>query len=305
VERRPFDADRAMHELARLQHGVVSSSQLRRAGVSHDIVERRVRAGLLKRMFHGVYLVGPVSAPYAREMAALLACGDTAIISHQTAASVSKIAPAQALGEPVHVISAHSDHRRRRHICARRISTLRADEVTMRGSIRLTTVERTLMDIAAVATARYVERALAEAYAQRLTTRAAVLAVLARHAGRPGIRQLTSLVTGAPPALTKSEAEERLLAHVRRVGLPAPRVNVRVQGYEVDFYWPRHRFIVEVDGFAYHSSADRFEGDRQRDSVLAAAGIQVMRITWRQLTEEHDTILVRLAQALALAASPA
>jgi very-short-patch-repair endonuclease len=302
MERRPFDADRVMLELARLQHGVASSSQLRRAGVSHDIVERRVRAGLLKRMFHGVYLVGPVTVPRAREMAALLACGDNAVISQQTAAAVWEIMPPQGLTEPVYVISAHSDHGRRRHICARRISTLRADEVTMRDGIRLTTVERTLMDLAAVATTREVERALAEAYARRLTTRAAILALLARHAGRPGVRQLQSLVTGAPPALTKSEAEERLLTYVRRVGLPAPRVNVRVHGYEVDFYWPRHRFVVEVDGFAYHSSAARFEGDRRRDSVLAAAGIQVMRVTWRQLNEEHETMLVRLAQALALAA---
>ena len=294
-----------MLELAQQQHGVVSSSQLRMAGVSHDIVERRVRAGLLQRIYHGVYLVGPVAAPLSREMAALLACGDNAVISHHTAASMWKIMPAQGPTDPIRVISAHSDHGRRRNICARRLRTLGADEVTMCDGIRVTTVERTLMDVAATATARDLERALAEAYARRLSTRAEILALLERHSGRPGVRRLHELVTGASPALTRSDAEERMLAHIRRVGLPSPRVNVRVHGYEVDFYWSRHKFVVEVDGFAYHSSAASFEGDRRRDSVLAAAGIRVMRVTWRQLTEEPEITLVRLAQALALAARSA
>lgn len=103
----------------------------------------------------------------------------------------------------------------------------------------------------------------------------------------------------AQPALTRSEAEERFLALVRKARLPDPAANVTVGGYEVDFFWDFGGLVVEVDGFAFHSSARMFESDRRRDADLAAAGVRVMRVTWRQIVSEPEALLVRLAQALA------
>ena len=99
-------------------------------------------------------------------------------------------------------------------------------------------------------------------------------------------------------AITRSEAEERLLALLRASRLPAPLTNQRATGCEVDFLWPEQRFIVEVDGFAFHGSRAAFERDRRRDADLQGAGYRVMRVTWRQLVDEPEATLVRIAQAL-------
>jgi very-short-patch-repair endonuclease len=101
------------------------------------------------------------------------------------------------------------------------------------------------------------------------------------------------------PALTRSEAERRLLALVRAGGLPEPEVNVRLCGYEVDFLWREHRLVVEVDGFAFHGTRAAFERDRRKDGALADAGFAVRRVTWRQLVDEPARLLVALARTVA------
>src|SRR5690606_15773158 len=103
------------------------------------------------------------------------------------------------------------------------------------------------------------------------------------HAGRPGTRRLLQAM-GERPRLTRSEAEERFLVLIREARLPRPDANTMVGGHEVDFLWPEHGLIVEIDGFAFHSSRRSFERDRLRDAELTAAGLRVVRITWRQLT---------------------
>ncbi len=103
----------------------------------------------------------------------------------------------------------------------------------------------------------------------------------------------------ANPALARSEAEERFLALVRRAGLPEPEVNVALHGYELDLLWRDEGLAVEIDGYAFHGDRDAFEADRRRDAVLAAHGLQVFRITWRQITEEPEATLVLVTQALA------
>ena len=114
---------------------------------------------------------------------------------------------------------------------------------------------------------------------------------------------LQEIVNGYTTAtFTRSEAEERFLALVRRGGLPRPLVNAKRLGFEIDFFWPDHRVAVEIDGFAFHGTRDRFEDDRRRDARLRQAGITVIRVTWRQLQRESEAVLVDVAQALARAA---
>ena len=100
--------------------------------------------------------------------------------------------------------------------------------------------------------------------------------------------------------MTRSEAERRLLALIRRARLPIPRTNVRIGRHEVDFHWPEQRLVLEVDGYAFHSSRRAFERDRLRDAELQALGQRVMRATWRQIEREPQALLVLIAGALAV-----
>jgi very-short-patch-repair endonuclease len=149
------------------------------------------------------------------------------------------------------------------------------------------------------------EQVLARADRQRLLDREKIETLLARYPRRRGRARLSPLLTNpASPSLTRSEAEDRFLTLVRKAGLRQPETNVLIRDFEVDALWRAERLVVEIDGFAFHSSPEAFERDRQRDGVLAAAGFRVMRTTWRQLTSEPEALLVRLAQALVARSAP-
>ena len=291
-------ADDTIFELAARQHGVVSRRQLVRAGVSPDKIDGRVRAKRLHPLYRGVYRVGPVVAQYAQEMAAVLACDGLAVVSHRSAAALWQLMPHRRGTGPVAVILARSDHGRRPNIEPHRTRTLSADEVTKLDRIPVTTPARTLLDVAGAVSCRELERAVAEAFARRLVSRSDIQTLLSRHRRRPGAGVLRALLGPEQPALTRSEAEECFLALIRKARLPPPEVNVPIGDYEVDFFWRAERFVVEVDGLAFHSSTRRFESDRRRDAVLAATGLRVIRVTWRQMQTEPEAMLVRLGQAL-------
>ncbi len=291
-------ADRAIDELAGRQHGVVARRQLLEAGVASHVIDRRLRAGRLRRVHQGVYQVGPVTAPRAREMAAVLACGPSAVLSHGSAAALWRLTPERDAG-PVEVIT-RAGARSRRGLRVRRIGTLRADEVTRLSGIPVTTAPRTLYDLAGTTGSRELERAVAEAFALRLATPARLRTVVSRHARTRGSASLRAILEAGEPARTRSEAEERFLELIRKAGIQRPAANVKIGRLEVDFLWQRERLVVEIDGSAFHSSPRAFERDRRRDAVLIAAGYRVARITWRQLAEEPEAVLARLVKALAV-----
>jgi very-short-patch-repair endonuclease len=162
----------------------------------------------------------------------------------------------------------------------------------------LTTVRRTLLDLAEHLSLRDLERATDQALGRRLVSRAALGRALELAPGRRGGARLRAMLQReAGPALTRSEAEARLLSLVRAGGLPDPQTSKRLGRDEVDFVWQPHRLIVEVDGFAFHSTRAAFERDRRRDAELHA-GFRVMGVTWRQIVEEPEALLVRLTRAL-------
>lgn len=231
-------------------------------------------------------------------MAACLACGPHAVVSHWSASAFWKMTRSRKPGASVHVlVVGHA--RRRPGILVHRTVRLHRGEVVRTDGIPVTSPARTLYDLAASGGARTVERALARALGEELTTLDQLATLLERHAGRPGAARLRSLLGDAPPEFVRSEAEERFLVLVRNARLPPPEVNVRLGPYEVDFFWPSQGLVVEIDGFEFHSSRTAFECDRERDAELAARGLRVMRITWRQLSGERDAVLVRLARSLA------
>jgi len=240
-----------------------------------------------------------------REMAAVLVCGEGSGISHRTAAALWKMLPLQEPGAPVDVSIQRNGRIKAPSLRIHRMSFVHPDERTVEKGIPVTIPARTLLDLAGVASSRELEQAVAMAKRELSVGGGELERLLERYPKRAGASRLRMLLEReGEPALARSEAESRFLGLVRRAKLTRPDVNVRVKAYEVDFLWPRERVVVEIDGFAFHSSRDSFEQDRHRDAVLAASGFLVLRVTWRQITEEPEAVLVLLAQALARAAGP-
>jgi very-short-patch-repair endonuclease len=173
--------------------------------------------------------------------------------------------------------------------------------------IPVTSPARTLLDLAPRYPAGRVERMVADAERRGLMRPSELVEQLARNPRRRGSSTLrTVLGLEGGPAFTRSDAEARLLALVRRAGLPAPETNAMVAGFEVDLLWRRARVVVELDGFAFHGDRMAFEADRLRDAELQARGFRVIRVTWRQLVDDSAGVIDRLSRAIkaALAGRP-
>jgi very-short-patch-repair endonuclease len=237
-------------------------------------------------------------------MAAVLACGGGAVISHHTAAYRWQLLPYPAQQRPVDITVAGRYPGRRAGIKVHRVVSLDRRDFWVRDAIPITTPARTLLDLAAVASPDELDRAFAEAQVLRLVDARGIEDQLERNPARAGVRALRALID-APPAPTRSEAERRFLRLIRAAGLPEPRVNARVGRYQVDFLWPEHRLAVEIDGYTYHANHRAFERDRDRDAALAAAGYLVLRVTWRHLTRQPERVAARVAAALAVRQSAA
>ena len=291
--------DRAVAAVATRQHGVVSYGQLLAAGIGRRGIERRVESGRLHRVHRGIYAVGHTAdAPFAREAAALLACGGGAVLSHRSAGAVWALVDRPS--DVVEVTVAGPDCGARPGIRLRRARRLTDKDVELRSGLRVTGPSRTLLDLAAVLSVRGLSRAVNEAFVAGLADEDSLREVLLRCPGRrggPRIRRL--LADSRGPSITRSEAERRLLELLAVAGLPAPATNVRVGGYEVDFLWRAQRLVVEVDGYAFHGTRAAFERDRLRDAELQASGLAVLRVTWRQIVDAPEATVVRIAKVLA------
>jgi very-short-patch-repair endonuclease len=228
-------------------------------------------------------------------MAAVLACGDGAVVSHLSSAAVSGFAPPTA--DVVHITVRGRRCRPKSGIHVHRAATLDPRDVTTHQNVPITTPARALVEIAASLPLRDVERVFDEALVKRIVTRSAVRNAQRRASRRRGSK-IINTITSAEGG-TRSEAERHFRTLIRKSGLPRPAVNVRLGPYEVDFLWSEQRLIVEVDGYAFHSSRTAFERDRRRDAHLQSLGYRVMRVTWRQLMTEPEAVLVRITQALA------
>ncbi len=188
-----------------------------------------------------------------------------------------------------------------------RIATLTSEGTTTCRAIPMTTPSRTIIDLAAMLDGRPLEQALDRAEQLRLVDFAELQQRIADRPGRPGSPSLQAVLSryAAGSTVTRSEMEERFLALCDDHRIPRPQVNIRIEGEEVDFVWRGERLIVEVDGFAFHSTRAAFERDRLRDQALQAAGWRVMRITWRQVADTPEAVVARIAAALAFSPQPA
>lgn len=267
--------DAFIASLAARQHGVVSTAQLRSAGFSFPGINRRLETARLHRIHRGVYAVGHDRlSERGRWMAAVLACGDGAVLSHLSAAGlwgirrrIRRVSESGGRGEsdPVHVtVPSTAGKKRRNGIALHRSSTLLARDRTRHDGIPVTRPSRTLADLGPLLSPAQFAAALREAEFLRL----------------PIENRFES--DGA-----RTELEHRIIALCRRHRLPQPGVNVRVDRYEVDFLWREHSLVVEVDGWNSHRSRSAFEDDRSRDARLKILGYEVVRFTWRQVTRDR------------------
>lgn len=285
------------------QHGVVTRAQLVELGLSVAAVGRQLRAGRLRALHQGVYLLGPIQTRRTAEMAAVLAGGAAARLSHLSAARVWTMLTSESTA-PFHVSVEGNGRGSRPGLIFHRVANLSNDERAVVDGIPITSPARTLVDIAGMLGSRDLELAMAVAEREGLVPVSELNAVPDRYPRRRGMAVIRALLGSATgPALTRSEAERRCLDLLRRAGLPQPHANVALGPYELDLFWPDEMLAIEIDGRAYHASSVRFEGDRRKDGWLRARGVEVIRLTWRQITGHELSTAVQVGQALALARS--
>jgi predicted transcriptional regulator of viral defense system len=277
--------DAEMARLRERQHGVIATRQLAALGLARGGVARRAQAGRLHRIHRGVYAVGHrVLTVDGRRMAAVLAAGPGAVLSHASAAALWELRPTSATRIDVSVRST-AGRGKRPGLRIHRTARLGDDEITEHHGIRVTTPARTLLDLASSLPRRALERALDEAEIRHLYDRRSLEAMARAHAGERGAAALKqALDLDGEPALTKSELEELFLAICDDHGIERPKVNADIAGLEVDFVFDDRRLAVEADSWQFHRTRRAFERDRERDAILARAGYRTLRFTHRQLT---------------------
>jgi very-short-patch-repair endonuclease len=295
------EKDRAVAEMAKRQHGVVARAQLLGLGFGRRAIAVRMERGLLHEVFIGVYVFGARRiTSKGRWMAAVLAAGEGAVLSHRSAARLWRLLPPAA--ELIDVICPHDRIVRRKGIVNHSFQ-LGDDERVVRDGIPTTSPFRTIFDLAAVGEMRELERAFHEAEAREVTDRVSLPMLLERYPGRRGSKNLRMLLeAGQPVGITRNDFEEAFVAVVDRFGLRRPRMNaplaIRGRFFEIDALWEHERVAVELDSRTIHGTRKKFESDRLRDRILIAEGWRTMRVTWRQLQDEAAEIARDLRQAL-------
>ena len=291
--RTPPHVAQVIRLLADRQHGVVARRQLLAAGVSAETVGRLVGAWRLVPVHRGVYALGhPGLTEDGRRMAATLAA--RAPLSHRSAAALWGVRDAP---DSFHELTSPGPggrrNRRRDGLLVHRARALLPADVTRERAIPVTTLPRTLVDLAGVLGAPGLRRAVERADQLELFHLPDVEAAIARHRGRSGAVALRALLADYAAhgvTLTRSELEARMLQLCLDHRLPRPEVNSYRNGRELDFRWPAARFVVETDGWGTHRTRSAFEADRARDRRLAVEGWRVVRITHRHLRDEPDAV---------------
>jgi hypothetical protein len=284
---------RRLASLGGQAHGVVTREELLRAGLTAAQIRYRVRTGGLIREYPGVYRVGHRAPSLeARFMAAVLACGEGALLSGRAAGylfgAIKGSAPPPEVTAPT--------ERRVRGVKTHRSRGLGPEDATTWRGIPVTTLPRTLVDLAAVLDLDDLARPCHEARVRHGTTPGQVEAVLARRPKSPGAAKLRAILRGDAP-VTLSKLEKRFLVLLRDAGLPLPQTNRRAGRHWVDCRWPGLRLTIELDSYRYHNSRHAWELDRRREREARARGDEFRRYTYGDVLEQPQLMLTEL-QAL-------
>jgi very-short-patch-repair endonuclease len=276
------------------QYGYLKREQLLEIGLAPRTITHRI-AGKLIVEHAGVYaLEYRRGEPIAKAAAAVLACGEAAVLSHESAAVLWGMR--SRWPDPPHVMVPAD--RRRPNITIHRCPTLERRDIRIQRGIRCTSPARTALDVAPGLTLRQLAAAIEEARLAGYLRRQALLEIVDRLPNHRGARRLRKIVEGLANAPTRSEFERLFLKFLKRYGLPAPRVNARVAGYEVDMLFEHERVIVELDGYETHGTRRSFESDREQDAAMLTAGYVTIRITWERFRSDPQREAERLIQIL-------
>jgi len=285
--------------LAARQHGIVARRQLLALGFSAKSIEHRVARGRLHSVTRGVYAVGwPQLTRERRWMAAVLACGGEAALSHRSAAELWDIG--REASERIDVSVRRPTKVRRRGLRVRRRPTLRPEDIVRRNGIPVTTPTRTLIDLATELGPLGVERAVNEADKRDLIDPESLRAALGIYDGEPGAPLLRKLLDKRTFSLSDSDLEIFFRPIAAEAGLPFPLSKQHVNGWEVDFYWPDLGLVVETDGLRYHRTASSQTRDARRDRAHALAGMTPLRFTHYEIRYEPAMVRAELSRAAAL-----
>jgi very-short-patch-repair endonuclease len=272
--------------LVRRQHGIITRAQLLDLGFSPDAIRHRVETGRLHPLWRGVYAAGhPYVSREGLWLAAVLTCGPAAALSHWDAAVHWKIR--RDWRGPIHVsVPAPADPRPPGVVVHRRAPF----ESTIRAAVPVTTPACTLVDLATLLDPKQLEAAINEADKLDLIDSEALRGAVGRMGGRRGTPAVRQLLDRGTFTLTDSELERRFLPIARRAGLPQPRTGATVNGFKVDFHWPRLGLVVETDGLRYHRTPAEQARDRRRDQAHTAAGLTQLRFTHAQVVFEAEHV---------------
>jgi very-short-patch-repair endonuclease len=284
--------------LAANQHGVISRRQLLDLGWYPEAIKHRVRRGRLHPVRRGVFAVGrPDLTLHGHWMAAVLACGPGAFLSHVDAARLWGIRgrPA-ATGRDWLIDICVEAHRRPRceGIRLHRVSFFEEMDRARRDGIPVTSPVRTLIDLATVLPPGELEAAINEADRLGLVDPDKLRGAAAARTGQHGVRPLRDVLDHRTFSLTDSELERGFLRLVRRAGLRRPLTQQRVNGFTVDFYWPELGLVAETDGLRYHRTPAQQSRDRIRDQKHAAAGLTALRFSHAQVAFEAEHVVETL-----------
>jgi very-short-patch-repair endonuclease len=291
--------DQLIGDLAERQHGCVAHWQLRRMSLGRGAIEHRLRCGRLHRIHHGVYAVGHrMLGPDGWRMAAVLAAGADAVLTHHSATDLWGL---QTSARRRHDVTSPRQLRSRPAIRMHQ-AHLPSDEVTLVRGIPVTTVPRTILDVAATAPPLAVARLIHESEVKRLWDPLSLFDLLARYPRRSGTAAITAALAERSSSVPKEVFTQAFAEFLDRRSLPRPEFNVwlDVGGrlYEIDCLWRERRVIVELDGRAAHDTARAFESDRAKDRRLTVARWRPLRVTWRQLHRGEAELAADLAALL-------
>jgi predicted transcriptional regulator of viral defense system len=290
-----------LQEVAGRQWGVVTRQQLAAIGLSSNGIAEWIRTRRVVRLHRGVYAYGHDRLrTEGYWLAAVLACGPGAVLSHRSAGALAEIRRCGS-GLIDVTVPSRAGRVRRRGIRVHRSGRLRPEEVTEIHGIPVTTVPRTLLDLADVLDLQSLRRAVTEAEYRNVFDLTALTAVVETNPGRRTKKLMTAATEGKLHR-TRSPLEDRFLRFAERWGVEEPESGVWIEGYEVDFLWRRVGLAVELDGLAEHGTREAVRRDRRRDRVLWRAGVRTMRLTGDALHAEEE-VLADLIQAGVRAAS--
>jgi very-short-patch-repair endonuclease len=290
-------ADEVIARLASSAHGVVARRELLRAGVTSDEIKRRLQRGSLIAIHRGVYRVGHhAPSREATYIAAVKACGEKAVLCRRAAAHVWRILkgspPVPEVAAPV--------KRRVPRVTTHRTTTIAPGQITKRLCIPVTTVPRTLVDLASSLPEPALARACHEAGVLYRTTPKQVDAVLMDLPSAPGRATLERVLHGDVP-VTLSRLESQFLRLLRETGLPLPATNKVAGGHRVDCRWPEQRLTVELDSYRHHNSRHAWDKDRLREREARMRGDEFRRYAWRDVFEDPAFMFDELSELLGVA----